>query len=118
MVVVPSLLVASSNMSKYWAVKTYGEEEYARRMLILAGESKFSHALFTTLGSAFFIILAGLVLLLLSLQTYSWGYWFGSGIVLYGVIMALYGSLSLYVLFRKAHKTSQTDPAQKDTQPQ
>ena len=118
MVVVPSLLVASSNMSKYWTVKTYGEEEYARRMLVLASKSKFSHALFATLASAFFVILAGVVLLLLSLQTHTWGYWFGSGIILYGVIMAAYGSLSLHVLFRKARKTSQTRRVQEDQQPQ
>jgi hypothetical protein len=117
-VVVPSLLVASSNMSKYWAVKTYGEQEYARRMLVFASQSKFSHALLSTLMSSFFIILAGLVLLLLSLDTYTWGYWFGSGIILYGVIMAMYGSLALYILFKKARKTSQTDSAQEDTQGQ
>jgi hypothetical protein len=117
-VVVPSLLVASSNISKYWVVKTLGEEEYGRRLLIFAATSKKSRALFSVLGSAFFVTLAGLVLLLLSPHRNSWGYWFANGIIVYGIIAGLYGSLAYHRLFKQARKISQTTSAPKDTQPQ
>jgi len=114
-VVVPSLLVTSSNISKYWVVKTIGEEEFSERLLIIAGKSKLSLALFSVLASAFFVILAGLVLLFLCPDRNSWGYWFGYGIIVYGFIMALYGSLSCYRLFKHARKTSQTRRQESDS---
>lgn len=43
MVLVPSLLITSSNISKYWVVKTIGEEEYLKRQLALVSKSKPSH---------------------------------------------------------------------------
>ena len=115
-VVVPSLLVTSSNISKYWVVKTIGEEEFSERLLIVAGKSRLSRALFSVLASAFFVILAGLVLLFLCPERNSWGYWFGYGIIVYGFIMALYGSLSCYRLFKHARKISQTQRQESDIQ--
>ena len=116
MVLVPSLLVTSSNISKYWAVKTIGEDEYSKRLLISAGKSRLSHALFSVLASSFFVILAGFVLLFLCPDHSNWGYWFANGIILYGFIAALYGSLSFYRLFKKARKISETGPQQNDIQ--
>jgi len=116
-VVVPSLLVTSSNISKYWVVKTIGEEEFSERLLIIAGKSKLSRALFSVLASAFFVILAGLVLLFLCPDRNSWGYWFGYGIIVYGFIIALYGSLSCYRLFKHARKISEAELQKDNTQP-
>jgi hypothetical protein len=116
MVLVPSLLVTSANIGKYWAVKTIGEDEYSKRLLIFAGKSKLSHALFSILMSSFFVILAGFVLLFLCPDRRNWGHWFGKGIILYGFIVALYGSLYFYRLFKKARKISQTDLQENDIQ--
>jgi len=114
MVLVPSLLVTSGNISKYWAVKTVGEEEFSRGLLILASKSRLSRALFSVLASAFFVILTGLVLLFLCPDSRNWGYWFANGIILYGFIAALYGSLSYYRLFKHARKISQTQRQESD----
>jgi len=116
MVLVPSLLVTSSNISKYWVVKTAGEEEFSRSLLILAGKSRLSRALFSVLASSFFVIFTGGVLLLLCPESSNWGNWFAKGIILYGFIMALYGSLSHYRLFKQARRISQTHLQQDDTQ--
>ena len=112
-VLVPSLLITSSNISKYWAVKTIGEEEYLKRLLIFASKSKLSHALFSILAASFFVILTGLVLLLLCPDSGEWGYWFANGIIAYGFIVALHGSLYYCKLFKKARKISQI-PAQEN----
>jgi hypothetical protein len=116
MVLVPSLLVTSSNISKYWVVKTAGEEEFSRSLLILAGKSRLSRALFSVLASSFFVIFTGGVLLLLCPESSNRGNWFAKGIILYGFIMALYGSLSHYRLFKQARRISQTDLQQDDIQ--
>jgi hypothetical protein len=116
MVLVPSLLVTSSNISKYWVVKSIGEEEYSKRLLLFAARSKLSHALFSVLAASFFLILAGLVLLFLCFDPMEWGYWFANGIIVYGLVVALYGSLYSCRLFKKARKISQAEPRQNDIQ--
>jgi len=58
----------------------------------------------------------GFVLLFLCPERSNWGYWFANGIILYGFIVALYGSLSFYRLFKKARKISKTGPQQNDIQ--
>lgn len=116
MALVPSLLVTSSNISKYWVVKTIGEQEYSRRLLILAAKSRLSHALFSVLAASFFVILAGLVLLFLCFDRMDWGYWFAHGIIVYGLVVALYGSFYSCRLFKKARQMVQAQPQQNDTQ--
>jgi hypothetical protein len=117
MVLVPSLLVTSSNISKYWVIKTIGEEEYSKKLLLFAAKSKLSRALFSVLGASFFVILAGLVLLFLCFDPMEWGYWFANGIIVYGLIVALYGSLYSCRLFKKARRISQAPPQQNDVPP-
>src|SRR5687767_4126428 len=39
-VLVPSLMVSSSNIAKIWVVRAYGEDEFMQRQLQLAARSK------------------------------------------------------------------------------
>ena len=72
-------------------------------MPICFRKSKLSHAIASVIASAFFLFLAGLLLWLLSPNpTQDWGFWFGLGIMLYSAIIALYGTLFLIRLFKKA----------------
>jgi hypothetical protein len=53
--------------------------------------------------SAGFIMLTGLVVLLFYPRASTdWGFWIGVGIVLYGVSIALYGTLFVRRLFKQA----------------
>ena len=106
-VLVPSLLASSANIGKFWIVRTMGEDEYYRRLLEFARKSKLSQALFSVFMSSFFIILAGLVLLVLcSYPEGDSGYWFGIGMILFGFIVMLYGSNFFRVLFKKAQQSN------------
>lgn len=114
MALVPSLLVSAANIEKFWMVRAMGEAEYAKMFLVLARKSRLSHALFSILTSSFFIILAGLALLFLCPDPQGWGLWFGIGIILYGFIIALYGSLYLRRLFRAAQDSSKAAVQEND----
>lgn len=105
-ILVPSLLVSSSNAAKIWFVRAYGEREYRDLIVRLVRTSKLSHALGATLGSAFFVGLAGGVLLLLSPDPEKGcGYWFAMGILCYAFVVAFYGSLSFIQLFRSVRRS-------------
>jgi SAM-dependent methyltransferase len=102
-VLVPSLLVSASNIGKIWLIRGIGEDEFADLVLKLARRGKLSHALGAVLSAALFVILAGLVLWYLYPGTRDgWGFWFGMGIMFYGAIILLHGSLYYRRLFKTA----------------
>ncbi len=101
----PFLLVSAANAGKIWFLRAYGEAEYAALVLRLARKSRLSHALAGVAASGGFVVLAGLVLWYLSPDPDAdWGHWFGLGVMLYGFIVALYGSLHFIRIFRKARQ--------------
>ena len=104
---VPFLLVSASNFSKVWLMRGMGEDAYMEMLLCNARRTRLRHAIAGVLASAFFIALAGCVLLIL-IPTRSWGFPFGLGIILYAVIQALYGSLSSARIFKAARLQSAT----------
>jgi hypothetical protein len=104
-ILVPSLLVSASNIGKVWFVRTMGETEYSELVLGLVRRSKFSHVLFGIFLSSFFIFLAGLVLLFLCPDTQNWGWWFGIGIVTYGIAMASWYSIYFCRLFKSVRNS-------------
>src|SRR5262249_6760920 len=107
MILVPCLMVSAGNAGRIWAAKTMGEERYRAMLLSLAVKSRLRHALAGVLLSAFFIILLGLVLVwLYSDPSEDLAYWFGAGIVTYGLVMGLHGSLWFIRLFKQAAATS------------
>ncbi|MHC4502477.1 MAG: hypothetical protein ACYTFI_04155 [Planctomycetota bacterium] len=112
MALVPFLLISASNAGKIWFTRTMGESQYLDMLLRIARKSRLSHAICGVLASSSFIVLAGAVLCFLSPDPgRDWGYWFGLGIVFYGTIVALYGSLYFVRLFRKARNAPGEHPA-------
>lgn len=107
MILVPFLMVSASNAGKVWAARTMGEHEYKAMLLGLAGKSKLRHALAGVWVSASFIVLLGVVLLFLYPDPDGeLAFWFGSGIVTYGIVVAVHGSLWLSKLFKEASAAS------------
>jgi len=109
MILVPSLMVSAGNAGKVWAARTMGEQQYKAMMLSLAAKSKLRHALGGVLLSATFIVLLGVVILLLYPDPLEeLAFWFGAGIVAYGFVIAIHGSLWFIKLFREANVAAGT----------
>lgn len=102
MLLVASLLVSASNAGKIWIVRAMGEDEYVRFMLRLAMRSTLASALAPALASAALVTLAGVVLWIFNPDPQGTAYWFAQGIIVYGVIIAAYGSLAIWKLFKRA----------------
>jgi hypothetical protein len=94
-------------------VRTYGEKEYRDFLLEMARRSKLSHALGALWGSAFFLALAGAVLLMLCPEPDEWGFWFAIGILLYAIIIVFHGSLAFIRIFKIARKSEVVPAAPK-----
>jgi hypothetical protein len=102
-VLVPSLMVSASNAGKIWVARTLGEHEYQAFMLRIAAASRLRYALAGLLLSSSFVVLVGTVLVLLypdPTEEYAW--WFGVGIITYGVVIAFHGTVALIRLFKQA----------------
>jgi hypothetical protein len=109
MLLVPSLLVSASNSARIWMARTLGEAEYWELLMRVARQSRLSHALAGVCASAAFVVLTGLVVLLFYPNpSEDWAFWIGAGIINYGIVMALHGSLALVRLFRNAAVESMT----------
>jgi hypothetical protein len=97
-----SFFAAGSNFLRGWVARAMGEEEFSTfmRSAVLRGNRNVSLA-FVLAGAASYSIV-GILLMIMSNSESEWGYWFGLGILLYGVAIALYGSLSIIRVFRSA----------------
>jgi hypothetical protein len=103
MILVPSLMVSASNAGKIWVARTLGEHQYKALMLRVAAASRLRSALAFLLLSCAFLVLVGIVLVLLYPDgTADYAFWFGAGIIAYGIVMAFHGSLALIRLFKQA----------------
>jgi len=102
-ILAPSLLVSASNLSKAWSARAMGEEGYVAHVLNLALRTTLPQALLPLWAASAFIILAGITLVLLAAEPWNeLCRWFGLGMVLYGIVQATYGALSLRAMFRRA----------------
>ena len=97
-----SLLVSASNLSRGWTFRALGEAGADAFMLGVAARSRLRTALAFLLSGASFVVLAGLVLMWLSGSRDAASYWFGIGIVIYGLAIALHGTVFIVRLFRRA----------------
>jgi hypothetical protein len=95
-----SFLVAGSNLFRGWIARALGEEEFALLTQRIAHRGNRTASLLFVLGAATLNALVGLLLMLFSKGEADWGYWFGTGIVLYGATIAIYGSASILRVFR------------------
>jgi hypothetical protein len=106
MMLVPFLLVSAGNAGRIWFSRAVGEEEYHAILIRAARRSRPVQAILPVCLSAAFMALTGIVVLLFYPDpTMDWGFWLGSGIVLYGVIIGFYGTLSMRRLFQLARLT-------------
>jgi len=94
-----SLLVSAANASRVWTARTMGEDVLLALTEQLALKSRLAAALAGVAAAAAFTILAGAVIIIFHR---SLGFWIGFGVVIYGVLRGLYGSLYTARLFRRA----------------
>jgi hypothetical protein len=96
-----SLLVTGSNLSKGWLMRSLGEDGYQTVLRSAVTRSSLGAALAFVLGSAASVGLAGAIMMFVSGGSDTWGYWAASGVTVYAFAMAVYGSLSAVRLFRR-----------------
>src|SRR5512132_741690 len=99
MVLVPSLLVTASNLSKGWGMRTMGENAYLELVQGLARRSRVWEPLSFLAGAC--VAVAGATLCTLEGPSH-WGYWFGLGVIVYGAAMAVHGTAFILRLFKSA----------------
>ena len=99
-ILVASLLVTSSNLSKGWLMRSLGEDGYLLLMHETAVRSSLPVALGFTLGSAAAVGLVGWLALVTSGGDGTWGYWGATGILIYAAAIAFYGAISVVRLYR------------------
>ena len=104
-----SLLVTASNLSKGWLMRSLGEEHYQVMIATAAARSSLPAALGFVLVGASSVGLAGVIMLLVSGGSGTWGYWAASGVVLYALATAVYGSLAAVRLFRQVAASRSPD---------
>jgi len=103
LVLVPSLLVSANNASRLWAYRAVGEEQSYRSALQAAGRARLRPTLFTLmLPPLFFAVLAGVLFMFYPEPARDWGYWFAYGILVYALVLLVYGPLSFLRLRKLA----------------
>ncbi len=96
-----SFLVSGSNLLRGWVARAMGEEEYIAFMRRVGRRGNRNVSLGFVLAAAASYAIVGILLMFLSSES-EWGYWFGLGIVLYGLTIAIYGTASILRIFRIA----------------
>jgi hypothetical protein len=83
----PSLLVAANNLERVWLVRSIGEARFAALLEEAADAANLKLAITSMLGGSLLVSLAGAAQMFLSLQrTGDWTFWFGLGLVCYGLM--------------------------------
>jgi len=102
MILVPFLLVSAGNAGRIWVARTIGEDETKAFMLRVAAASKLRYALSGVVASAAFLVLLGGVVVVLCPDSDDLAHWVGLGIIAYGLVVGIYGSLYSVRLFKQA----------------
>ncbi len=103
-VLIPSLFVSASNISKIWILKALGEDSYINLVSKFLKKNGLRHLLVLHFLSCFFIILAGLIIFILYPDQKEWGFWVAYGIFLYGMVVLFWGTISTVNLYFKAKR--------------
>ena len=101
-VLATSLLISASNLSRGWVAHALGEAEYQSILMRAARSGRRGVALAYVVASGAFASLAGGVLMWLSGGAIALSYWFGFGIVFFGVLFAFYGASFVVRVFAQA----------------
>ena len=99
-ILVLSLMVTGSNLSKGWLMQALGEIGYQQMIRGAARRSSLPVALGFTLGSAAVIGAVGMILIYVSGGPDTRAYWAASGVAIYALAMAAYGTLAVVRTFR------------------
>jgi hypothetical protein len=108
-VLVPSLLVTSSNLSRAWIARAVGEQEVLAFMKRAAARSSRVAATGFLIAAALPMAVLGLSLLVLSGGPDSWGYYFAWGILMYATVMAVYSTGFALKLIRQVRQHEVTE---------
>jgi hypothetical protein len=103
MVAIPSLLVTASNLTRVWMARALGESEMEALFLRAAARGSLTTAIAMVWASAFFFFLAASVLFWLSPDD-DIAWYFGLGIALYGLAIAIHSSFFFVRIFRRARE--------------
>jgi len=94
-----SLLVVGSNLSRGWLMRALGETGYQLMIRSAAERSSLPAALGFTLGGAACVGGASAIMMFVSGGPDTWGYWAASGVGVYALAIGLYGAISVVRLF-------------------
>jgi hypothetical protein len=82
----PSLLVAANNLERLWFARSLGETRLTALLDEAAHAGRLGLAVGSFLGSGLLVAVSGGALMFLSSQgQFDWSYWFGMGLVVYGI---------------------------------
>ena len=99
----PSLLIAAANLERVWLVRSIGETRFLALLEDAARAASLQIAIASTLGGGILVTIAGGALMFLSLQrTGDWSYWFGYGLVYYGIAVGLMRTAFVFKLRRRS----------------
>jgi len=111
-VFVASLLASAGNAGRVWLTRALGEQRQMELLLEAASRSQAWQAYAGVAASAGFIALTGSALMFFyPSPEENWGFWFGLGIVGYGLVIAIYGALWVRRLFRQASSAASVAPS-------
>jgi len=102
-ILIPFLLVCSSNIGELWIIRTLGEDEFKKFMLAVCRKGEVSKAMYYMVVSNIFFSSVGALLILLHSKD-EWAALIGGGIMLYASIIIFYKVLFFLRLDRQANK--------------
>ncbi|HQU16104.1 MAG: hypothetical protein B7Z66_08880 [Chromatiales bacterium 21-64-14] len=103
MVMVVSFLVSTSNSMRLWFIRALGETEYFHLQVRVASAANPVSSLMLILLPPVFMALLGISLWVVYPDpAIDPGYWFASGILVYGAVLAVYSPLHFLRLRREA----------------
>ena len=86
----PSLLVAANNLDRLWFARSIGETRLTALLDEAAHAGRLGLAVTSFLGSGLLVAFSGVALMFLSSQgQFDWSYWFGLGLICYGIATGL-----------------------------
>jgi hypothetical protein len=99
----PSLHIATSNLERVWLVRSIGETRFLALLEDAARATSLKVAVASTLGAGVLVAVGGGALMFLSLRrTGDWSYWFGYGLVYYGLAVGLMRTAFVFKLRRRS----------------
>lgn len=105
MLLIPSMMVTSSNLRSGWFASALGEERYAELLEEVVRSSSLRSACARSIGSGAIMALVGLILVwFYPTPGESWAWWIGWGIVTYGFAIGLHQTLYIRRAYQRVRQ--------------